>query len=179
MIAQTTSDRPPYGLRKTIEAVKEAVPIEQVAAEYTSLRYVGAGRHEGRCPFPDHDDSTPSFHVYADVEEPHFHCYGCGMHGDVLDLEELAGRHGEVWSAVVALSVRYAVDLPERSPRWFDRQDEKAKIREEMRRRLAKVYQRRYYRMFRDPGAHPEDDAALWEELYKPAYLAATKRVFG
>jgi len=31
------------------------------------------------CPF--HDDSTPSLHVYDD----HFHCYGCGAHGDAID----------------------------------------------------------------------------------------------
>jgi DNA polymerase len=31
------------------------------------------------CPF--HDDSTPSLKLYAD----HFHCYGCGAHGDLVD----------------------------------------------------------------------------------------------
>jgi CHC2 zinc finger/Toprim domain len=31
------------------------------------------------CPF--HDDSTPSLHVYDD----HFHCFGCGAHGDHID----------------------------------------------------------------------------------------------
>jgi hypothetical protein len=31
------------------------------------------------CPF--HADSTPSLHIYAD----HFHCYGCGAHGDAVD----------------------------------------------------------------------------------------------
>ena len=31
------------------------------------------------CPF--HDDSTPSLHIYDD----HFHCYGCGAHGDAID----------------------------------------------------------------------------------------------
>jgi CHC2 zinc finger/Toprim domain len=31
------------------------------------------------CPF--HDDGTPSLKLYAD----HFHCYGCGAHGDLVD----------------------------------------------------------------------------------------------
>ena len=31
------------------------------------------------CPF--HDDSTPSCHIYPD----HFHCFGCGAHGDAID----------------------------------------------------------------------------------------------
>jgi len=31
------------------------------------------------CPF--HDEKTPSMHIYPD----HFHCYGCGAHGDHVD----------------------------------------------------------------------------------------------
>jgi DNA polymerase I-like protein with 3'-5' exonuclease and polymerase domains len=31
------------------------------------------------CPF--HDDRTPSCHIYTD----HFHCFGCGAHGDAID----------------------------------------------------------------------------------------------
>ena len=37
------------------------------------------------CPF--HDDSTPSLHVYAD----HWHCYGCGAHGDFVDWLMMVG----------------------------------------------------------------------------------------
>jgi hypothetical protein len=32
-----------------------------------------------RCPF--HDEKTPSLQIYPD----HFHCYGCGAHGDAID----------------------------------------------------------------------------------------------
>ena len=32
----------------------------------------------GLCPF--HEESTPSFYVYED----HYHCYGCGAHGDAI-----------------------------------------------------------------------------------------------
>jgi DNA polymerase I-like protein with 3'-5' exonuclease and polymerase domains len=32
------------------------------------------------CPF--HDDDTPSLHIYDD----HYHCFGCGAHGDLIDL---------------------------------------------------------------------------------------------
>jgi ligand-binding SRPBCC domain-containing protein len=37
------------------------------------------GKHVGLCPF--HSDTAPSFYVYDD----HFHCYGCGAHGDVIE----------------------------------------------------------------------------------------------
>ena len=36
----------------------------------------------GRCPY--HNDTEPSFHVYAG-DDPHYHCFGCGSHGDVID----------------------------------------------------------------------------------------------
>ena len=38
------------------------------------------------CPL--HADRTPSLKLYGD----HFHCFGCGAHGDVIDLA--AGLHG-------------------------------------------------------------------------------------
>jgi DNA polymerase I-like protein with 3'-5' exonuclease and polymerase domains len=35
------------------------------------------------CPF--HDDPNPSLQIYSDG---HYHCYGCGAHGDIADLPE-------------------------------------------------------------------------------------------
>jgi DNA polymerase I-like protein with 3'-5' exonuclease and polymerase domains len=37
------------------------------------------------CPF--HDDHTPSLHVYPDEDDPHYHCFVCGAHGHLDDLE--------------------------------------------------------------------------------------------
>src|SRR5690625_5482953 len=35
------------------------------------------------CPFPDHNERTPSFTVYPD--ESRYTCFGCGQHGDAID----------------------------------------------------------------------------------------------
>ena len=59
------------------EAVKAAVPV-QVAADRYGLKVNSAGM--ARCPF--HDDHAPSMKLYED----HFYCFGCGKHGDVIDL---------------------------------------------------------------------------------------------
>jgi DNA primase len=171
------SERPPAGIRKAIEVIKDVIPIEQVAAEYGEFKLAGPNRLLGRCIAPDHTDRTPSLTIYTDRQR--FKCYGCGISGDVLDLEEIAGQHLETWTAVVELSLRYGVELPDRPERWHRHQNTKAEMREELRKGLAKVYQRRLYRMLHDAGAHPEDDAALWEATYPAAYLAATERVFG
>ncbi len=169
------SERPRYALHKGIEKLKAEIPIEQVAAEYGEFKLLGNGRLLGRCVAPDHEDRTPSMTVFTDSGR--FKCFGCGLSGDVIDLEEIAGQHLETWTAVVALSERYAVELPQRPERWHRHQNTKAQMREEMRKGLATVYQRRLYRMFHDAGAHPDDDAALWEAMYPAAYLAATRRV--
>jgi DNA polymerase I-like protein with 3'-5' exonuclease and polymerase domains len=37
------------------------------------------------CPF--HDDHTPSLHIYPGGDDPHYHCFTCGAHGSLDDLE--------------------------------------------------------------------------------------------
>jgi hypothetical protein len=37
------------------------------------------------CPF--HDDHTPSLHIYPGGDDPHFHCFVCGAHGHLDELE--------------------------------------------------------------------------------------------
>ena len=170
-------ESPRYGLRKDIETIKGAVQIEQIASEYGEFKLLGNGRLLGRCLAPDHEDRTPSMTVFTDTQR--FKCFGCGIGGDVIDLEELGGRHVEARTAVEALSERYGVELPQHSERWHKRQNTKTEMQRKMRDGLAKVYQRRLYRMLHDAGAHAEDDAALWEAMYPAAYLAATERVFG
>src|ERR1700730_16609921 len=44
----------------------------------------GSNQLVGLCPL--HKEKTPSFHVY--LEDYHYHCFGCGAHGDVTDLEQ-------------------------------------------------------------------------------------------
>ncbi len=124
----TTTERRPYSIKKAIETIKTTVPIEQVAAEYGTFKLAGPNRLLGRCVAQDHTDRTPSFTVFTDTQR--FRCFGCGLHGDVLDLEEIGGRHVEKWTAVIGLAERYGVELPRRPRRWHKRQDEKSKARD-------------------------------------------------
>jgi len=44
-----------------------------------------------RCPFPSHEDSTPSFGPYIDDDGlPRWKCFGCGWEGDAIDFIEKA-----------------------------------------------------------------------------------------
>ena len=59
------------------ETVKAAVPLREAAARY-GLRTNWSGMT--RCLF--HEDHTPSMKL----NEDYFYCFGCGTHGDVIDL---------------------------------------------------------------------------------------------
>src|SRR3712207_302155 len=65
-----------YGFRNCCEAVRNAVPIEEVARRYTTLEpFGGKAWFVGRCALPDHEDTTASFYIYPPGR---FWCYGCG-----------------------------------------------------------------------------------------------------
>jgi DNA primase len=168
--------------RSAIEVVKGAVRLEQVASEYGEFRFQGSGRLLGRCVSEAHEDRTPSLTVFTDTQR--FKCFGCGLAGDIIDFEELAGRHLEAWTAVVALSERYGVALPERLRRWHSRQDEKARRRKTIRETLTRSYQRRYFRVFGgyledigDPQEREEEARRFFEDLRTVAVAAAENRM--
>ncbi len=164
--------------RKALETVKGAVPIERVAADYGEFRLLGNGRLLGRCVAPDHEDRTPSLTIFTN--EARFKCFGCGLHGDTVDLERIAGRHLEAWPAVKALADRYGVDLPTRSERWHEWQTEKTRRHDAVRDVRARLYQRRLFRMFAsdleriaDPAEREAEARQIFADLRNLAYSCA------
>jgi DNA primase len=63
----------------TVDRVKDAADIVEIVSAYTDLRRAGE-RFTGLCPF--HEERTPSFSV--DAREKLYHCFGCGVGGDVI-----------------------------------------------------------------------------------------------
>ncbi len=62
------------------EEVRRMNPLPDVLARYgVELVPAGRGRWKAHCPF--HSEHTPSFYTY---EDGHYHCFGCGEHGDVI-----------------------------------------------------------------------------------------------
>jgi hypothetical protein len=134
-----------YGFRKCCEAVRDAVPVEEIARRYTELEsFGGKAWFTGRCPLSDHEDKTPSFYIYPPGR---YHCYGCGGSGDVVDLEFHCGDYGELWEAMVSLAVEYGVELPRRPRRWHEKEARHTRWREEAERVRANVLRRRLFRL--------------------------------
>ena len=90
-----------------IDDLKSQADIVQIVQDYVPLRKAGAS-HRGLCPF--HAEKTPSFHVHQD--KGFFHCFGCGVGGDVVKFIELQEKLGFP-DAVRHLAQRIGVQVPE------------------------------------------------------------------
>jgi DNA primase len=72
-----------------VEDLRARADIVQVVQEYVSLKKAGTS-YKGLCPF--HGEKTPSFHVNR--EKGFFHCFGCGVGGDVIKFVEMQEKLG-------------------------------------------------------------------------------------
>lgn len=62
-----------------VEQVRERADIVEIVGQHVQLRKTGRS-FKGLCPF--HQEKTPSFIVFP--ESQNFHCFGCGVGGDVF-----------------------------------------------------------------------------------------------
>lgn len=90
-----------------VDDLKSHVDIVQVVQERVQLRKTGA-TWKGLCPF--HGEKTPSFHVNS--EKGFFHCFGCGVGGDVIKFVELYDKVAFP-EAVRMLAGRAGLQVPE------------------------------------------------------------------
>ena len=90
-----------------IDDVRLQADIVQVVQDHVPLRRAGS-TYKGLCPF--HSEKTPSFHVNR--EKGFFHCFGCGVGGDVFKFIELHEKVG-FQDAVRLLAQRFGLALPE------------------------------------------------------------------
>src|SRR5918993_2685049 len=92
--------------QRFIDDLKQQADIVVVIQDYVSLKKTGA-TYKGLCPF--HGEKTPSFHVNRD--KGFFHCFGCGVGGDVVKFLELHDKIGFP-DAVKQLAQRFGMSLP-------------------------------------------------------------------
>jgi DNA primase len=115
---------------ESLERLKQTADIVEVVSAHTDLRRQGA-RWVGLCPF--HEERTPSFSV--DAQEKLYHCFGCGVGGDVIKFVEEKEGLGFA-EAVELLADRYGVELER------EREDPRAEARRQRRRRLEQLLDR-------------------------------------
>jgi DNA primase len=91
-----------------IAEIRERADIVGIVGRYVTLKKSGP-RHWGLCPF--HSEKTASFQVHE--EKQIFHCFGCGVGGDVFSFRT---RHDglDFPDAVRAIAREVGVEIPER-----------------------------------------------------------------
>ncbi len=65
--------------KKSLGLLREKIDLIEVVSSYVNLKPSGSS-YKGVCPF--HDEKTPSFMIQKG--ESHYHCFGCGAHGDAI-----------------------------------------------------------------------------------------------
>lgn len=92
-----------------IRRVIEANNLVDIISQYTQLKPTGSGLM-GRCPFPDHQEKTPSFSVSETKQV--YHCFGCHKSGNIVSF--LRDYHGYAFpEAIEWLAKRASIPMPE------------------------------------------------------------------
>ena len=88
-----------------LDELRARTPLPGLIGRKTRL--LKSGRNwKGCCPF--HGEKTPSFYVYDD----HFHCFGCGAHGDAISFV-MRAEGAAFPEAVERLAAEAGLDVPE------------------------------------------------------------------
>ena len=105
------------------DELKARVPLATLVGRH--VRLIRNGRnHKACCPF--HGEKTPSFHVY---EDGHYHCFGCGAHGDVISFQ-MAIANMAFPEAVEVLAAEAGLEVPRPDPETRERESRAASLEE-------------------------------------------------
>ncbi len=87
-----------------LDELRARTPLAAVVGRRVKLERSGRN-WRGCCPF--HGEKTPSFYVYED----HYHCFGCGVHGDAVSF--VMGSAGASFpEAVAQLAAEAGLEVP-------------------------------------------------------------------
>lgn len=96
-----------------LDELRARTPLSGLIGRKTRL--TKSGRNwKGCCPF--HGEKTPSFYVYED----HFHCFGCGAHGDAVSFV-MRAEGAQFMEAVERLAGEAGLEVPKLAPQEAER----------------------------------------------------------
>ncbi len=117
-----------------LDELRARTPLAGVISRHARL--VRSGRDtKACCPF--HNEKTPSFYVYDD----HFHCFGCGAHGDAIGFV-MRARNVGFMEAVESLAAEAGIPVPKPTPQDAAAEQKRAGLHEVLAAAAAE-YQRR------------------------------------
>lgn len=107
--------------KESLELLRQRIDLVEALSGHLQLRRAGSS-YKALCPF--HEEKTPSFVIQKG--DTHYHCYGCGAHGDAIAfmmahvklgfteaVESLAERFGVVLEKTESTGKRQGPSKPE------------------------------------------------------------------
>ena len=91
--------------KESLELLRARANLVEVLSPHLQLKRAGAV-YKALCPF--HEEKSPSFIVKAG--DTHYHCFGCGAHGDAIQFL-MAHLRLDFREAVESLAERFGVQL--------------------------------------------------------------------
>jgi DNA primase len=114
-----------------IQKVIEANNITEIIGQYTDLKGRG-DQHMGLCPFPDHNEKSPSFSVSESKQL--YHCFGCKKGGNILTfLKDYSGL--SFVEAVEYLANRASLELPKPT----DQPNAKPRVSQDVKKQMQRA----------------------------------------
>ena len=95
----------PLFTKESLETLRQRIDLVEVLSPHIDLKRSGSS-YKGLCPF--HDEKTPSFMIQKG--DAHYHCFGCGAHGDAIQFLMTHLRMG-FSEAVESLAAKFHVHL--------------------------------------------------------------------
>jgi DNA primase len=126
-----------------LDELRARTPMQALVSRTVKLSRSGR-ETKGCCPF--HAEKTPSFYVFDD----HFHCFGCGEHGDAITFTMKTTGAGFM-EAVETLAREAGMEVPKASPKAAEAEQKRAGIAEVLEA-ASKIYQRWLYEPQGRPG---------------------------
>ena len=128
---------------KSLELLRTKIDLVEVVSSYVDLKSFG-NSYKGLCPF--HDEKTPSFMIQKG--ESHYHCFGCGAHGDAIAFLMGYMKMSFV-EAVETLAERFHVHLDQ--VQWEKKEEglSKAKLKEALQGAMDFYH---FYLLYTDEG---------------------------
>ena len=119
-----------------IDRVCEANDLVDVVSAFTNLKSRDLNQFQGRCPFPSHNDSSPSFSVSRSKQI--YRCFGCGKSGNIFTF--LKDYHGLSFpDSVASLARRAGIELPKNKKEKEDQDYQKHKKEKEELYEIQKI----------------------------------------
>jgi len=91
--------------KESLELLRQRIDLVEALSGHLQLRRAGSS-YKALCPF--HEEKTPSFVIQKG--DTHYHCYGCGAHGDAIAFMMAHVKLGFT-EAVESLAERFGVAL--------------------------------------------------------------------